>query len=408
MTGGPWPLHETLNWDDIELDVDWSSHNSNDVDAILSSLDTLTADGSAREALDRTSPTQHSSPHHLHTNFQVHQPRGDIFQNDDGSNGSNTNRSDAPSGSSAIVNLPQEKYINPSLAISQLSQLSMRLSSLRSSSYTLAQATESTSSNLANAQQMPLIDAASFVSVATWLAHGHGSTSLNAQPSIQVPVESKSPYPSPTPETKPRGGHGILHDVFSSSHHLLEILYHLQVNHVNEQFNTSAMTLASPALTAASSQSNSYFGQTNDTAPKGIQQHHHHTMQIIRHLVIACEALLLEIYMAVLITLQHDAYPGGLMSTKALGDVRLVLVVQLCAYLIERQHDAVNSCLAPKSSSGQPSVNKPFPYNLDLSNSHQSLPTGHVSDVADKEMLSDLKKQVRQRLTHLRQTLRCT
>jgi hypothetical protein len=131
-------------------------------------------------------------------------------------------------------------------------------------------------------------------------------------------------------------------------------------------------------------------------------------MRIIRHLVIACEALLLDIYVAILITLQHDAHPGDPTNTTALGDVRLVLVVQLCAYLIERQHQAVDVWLAPQSPKGPPSINGQSSPKPDISSSNQSGPSGPVLDTADREILSDLKNQVQLRLAHLRQTLRCS
>ena len=112
--------------------------------------------------------------------------------------------------------------------------------------------------------------------------------------------------------------------------------------------------------------------------------------------------------MAVLIALQHDAYHGVSMNTTALGNVRLVLAVQLCSYLMDRQQQAVDLCLAPQTPLGPLSVNGTYPRKSDLSSSQQPVLPGPVLDTADREVLGDLKDQVQQKLAHLRQTLRCT
>ena len=414
MSTGTWPWLETLSRDDMQLEGDWSNHDSSYVDAVLASLDAFKGDGSARESPDPPSPTQPPcppSPCHPYA-YAYGQPGGGIFEKPDGRSRSNMDRSNR-GGGGGTLNMSLDKNMNfPSLVIAQLSQLSMRLSLLRYSSYTLAKAAESSSYRLPNGRQIPLIDTVTFESVAAWLAHGHGSANVNAHPPVHAHTESQGPYPSPTSETKPRGGHGILHDVFSASHHLLEILRQLQVNNIIEPFSSSTTTSASTPSTAASGQSSALFGLTkgpgSSTPSSGSQQHCNNTMQIIRYLVIACEALLLEIYVAVLNALQHDAYPSASMNTTALGDVRLVLVVELCSYLIERQHQAVDSCLAPQSPLSPVSVSGPFSQKLDLSGSHQQVPPGPVLDTADREVLNDLKNQVQQRLVHLRQTLRCT
>ena len=414
VSTGTWPRLETLSWDDTQLEVDWSSHDSSHVDAVMASLDAFGDDGSAREGPDPPSPTQPPcppSPCHPHA-YAHGQTGGGIFEKHDSSTRSNMDKS-IGGGGDGTMNMSLDKYMNwPSLVIAQLSQLSARLSSLRYLSYTLAKAAESSLCRLPNGRQIPLIDAAAFESVAAWLAHDHGSANMDAHPSVHAPAESQGPYPSPAPETKPRGGHGILHDVFSASHRLLETLRHLQVKNIVEPFNSSTTTSASTPPAAPSGQSSVYLrlikGPWSSAPSSGSQQHCNNTMQIIRHLVMACEALLLEIYMAVLIALQHDAYHGASMNTTALGDVRLVLVVQLCSYLIERQHQAVDLCLAPLSPLSPLSVSGTFPQNLDLSGPQQPVPPGPVLNTADRDVLSDLKNQVQQRLAHLRQTLQCT
>ncbi len=406
VSTGTWPWLDTLSWDDTQLDIDWSSHDSSHVDPVLASPDAFGNNGSAREGLDPPSPTQPPcppSPSHPHT-YAHGQPGGGDFEKHDGSTKDNMGKS-IGGGDDDMMNMSLDKYMNwPSLVIAQLSQLSTRLSSLRYSSYTLANAAESSSCRLPNGRQIPLIDAAAFELVAAWLAHDHDSANMNVHPPLYALAESQGPYPSPAPETKPKGGHGILHDVFSASHRLLEILRHLQVKNMVESFNPSTATSAAP-----SGQSSVHLRLTEgpwSSAPSnGSQQHSNNTMQIIRHLVMACEALLLEIYMAVLIALQHDAFHGAFTDTTALGDVRLVLVVQLCSYLIERQQQAVDLCLAPQSPLSVSGMLSP---KLDLSGSQKPLPPGPVMDTANREVLRDLKNQVQQRVAHLRQTLRCT
>jgi hypothetical protein len=371
MSTGGWPQLETLSWDDMQLEVDWSSHDSSYTDVVLESLDMFGGDGSAREVLEILSPGQTQA-------YPQSQPTSGIFEQHEVSNTGNMDKCTVDSGSAG--NIPMEKFMNyPSVVITQLSQLSMSLSSLRYSSYALAKGAESF-------RQTPLIDGSAFEAVAAWLAPDHGS--MNPHSSVHAPTESL--VSCSTSETKPRG-HGILHEVFSASHHLLEILRNLQLNATVDLFSSPA---PNSICTASAAQSN------------GSQQQPNNTLQIIRHMVMACDALLLEIYVAVLIALQHDAYPGTSTNTTALGDVQMVLVVQLCSYLIERQQQAVDMCLAPQTPLSPPSISGPFPQKLDLSNSQQ-LPPTPVLDMADREALSGLKHQVQQRLAHLRQTLRC-
>ena len=414
VSTGTWPWLDTSGWDDMQPEIDWSSHDLSSVDAVLASPNAFGNNSSAREELDSPSPTHPlypPSPRHPHA-YPHDQSGGGSFEKHDHSTRSNMGTS-IGGGGDGTTNMSLEKNMNyPCLVIAQLSQLSTRLSSLRYSSYILANAAESSSCCLPSGRQKPLIDAAAFETVAAWLAHGHDSPNMNVHPSVHTPAQSQGPYPSPAPVTKSRGGHGILHDVFSASHRLLEILRHLQVRDITEPFNSSTAPSAFPPSAAPSGQSSVYLrlikGPWSSAPSSGSQQHSYNTMQIIRHLVVACEALLLEIYMAVLTALQHDVLHGTSMNTTALGDVRLVLVVQLCSYLIERQQQAVDLSLAPQSPLSPVSVSGTFPPKLDLSGSQKPIPPGPVMDAADREVLSDLKDQVQQRLAHLRQTLRCT
>ena len=340
-----WPWMGTTSWEETQTEISWDGLNFSraDVDDLLAITNGFEGEGSAREDPDPFSPTQSPStpnPPHLRA-YTYGQPGIGNYERQDGSARSNIERS---MGGSTMSMFPDK---NASVVIGQLSQLSVHLSSLRSSSYTLAQAADSSFGRGPNDGHFPLIDSAAFESVAAWLAHEESSANMNPRRSVHISADIPNPWPNSGSQIIPRSGPNILREVFSASHRLMEILRHLQAD------------------------------------------------DIIRHLVMACEALLLEIYAAILTALQHEAYPGDSMNATALGNVRLVLVVQLCAYLIERQHQAVGQCLAPAVAQK---------HNLP-----SSLPSGpfHLG-TADRESLKDLKVQVQQKLTRLRQMLRCT
>ena len=404
-----WPHTGTLSWDDTHLEVDGISHDPCHVDASSAFVDVFGDDGSTREGPDPPSRAQSPRPmSRCHPQAYAHgQPADGILEKQYGSSRSNIDKSIECRGDGSM-NLFLDKYMSwPNLVIAQLSQLSTRLSSLRYSSHTLVKVAESSSCRLPNDRQIPLIDAAAFDSVAAWLACGHDSVNMNAHPSVYAPAESEVPCSNPALETKATVGRGILHDVFSASHSLLETLRDLHAKKSVESLNSSTAISASTPSAASSGQTSMYSRLTKGPW-SGSQQQCNNTRQIIRHLVMACGALLLEIYMAVLIALQHDAYHGFSTKTTALGDVRLVLVVQLCSYLIDRQQQAVDQCLAPQTPLSALSVNGTVPQKLDFSNSQQPALPGPVLDTADREVLSDLRDLVQQKLAQLRQTLRYT
>jgi hypothetical protein len=222
---------------------------------------------------------------------------------------------------------------NPSVVISQLSQLSGQLSTLRASSHSLAHGADSTVGQGPHDGHALLLDSAAFESVVAWLTHVE---SPNLGRLIHSPIDVSTPWPDAGTQFY------ILRDVFAASQRLMEILRHVQAD------------------------------------------------DIMRHLIMACEALLLEIYVAILAALEHEACPVDLVNSTALGNVRLVLIVQLCAYVIERQHQVVGQCLAQ---------------NQNVSNMSSS---GYFAQhVTDRESLKSLKMQVQQRLTRLRKMLRC-
>ena len=406
MPTGTWPWEDTSGLDDTQIEIDWSSHDLSYVDAVLASPNAF---GNGLDPPSSNHPPYPPNPCQSHA-CPHGQLRGGNFEKHDGSNRSNTGKSIVGTGA-GTRDMSLDKYMSwPSLVIAQLSQLSTSLSSVRYSSYTLANAAESSSSRLPSGGQVPLIDAAAFETVAAWLALGHDPANTNVHQPVHASTQSHVPYPSPTPEPRSKAGHGILHDVFSASHRLLEILRHVQVKSIAEPSSIASSAFTSSAATLGQSNVRLRLttGPWSSASSGGSKQHSHNTMQIIRHLVMACEALLLEIYMAVLTALQHDAFHGDSMNTTALGDIRLVLVVQLCSYLIERQQQAVDLCLASQSPLSPLSVSEIFPPKLDHSGPQKPVPPGPVVNEADREALSDLKNQVQQRLAHLRQTLQCS
>ncbi|KAL8944158.1 MAG: hypothetical protein Q9211_000691, partial [Gyalolechia sp. 1 TL-2023] len=122
---------------------------------------------------------------------------------------------------------------------------------------------------------------------------------------------------------------------------------------------------------------------------------------VIRHLVHACYTLLLDIYIALLTALQYDAErwssscrpAAAVSSTAALADIALVLTVQLCSYLIKRQHQAMDLFLSSQQQQ----------QNEGPGSSRQPSPPPASTTCA---VMSDLEMEVQHRLERLRQTLR--
>ncbi|KAE9373521.1 hypothetical protein N431DRAFT_482539 [Stipitochalara longipes BDJ] len=120
---------------------------------------------------------------------------------------------------------------------------------------------------------------------------------------------------------------------------------------------------------------------------------------IIQHLVLACHTLLLNTYNTLLVALQHDANlqrdasSTSDVDTAALADMRLVMIVQLNSYFIDRLHQAVDAYLSfqrcREMGGGAPA--------------QQDMPASITTKLG---ALSELETEVQQRLQRLRQTLR--
>ncbi|KAL6716652.1 hypothetical protein ACLMJK_006220 [Lecanora helva] len=298
------------------------------------------------------------------------------------------------------------------VGIARLSQLSTRLCSLHRSSCTLARSAGLAGHSVSNSRdnKSPLIDDTAFKSVTAWLMHVSG----NMNPLIDADSRDRQDDLKRTGDT--------LHNAFSASHSLLETLHSLHAAAVDGSSSsaglpTAASTTSREAQTDFWPSPNSQSARTlsiteeNSTYPKNSNESsgithrsNQHTNTVVHHLVIACHTILLNIYVSVLVALQHDAdrwNPCRSTSTidaelntdtVALADIRPALTVQLCSYLIERQNQAVDVYL---SSSRSPPVSQQHP-------SHEVF----RSNTADQEAMSELKVEIQQRLERLRQTLR--
>lgn len=212
-------------------------------------------------------------------------------------------------------------------------------------------------------------------SVASWFVH------LFARMPLHIPVDYG---------TKNTGE--VLQSVFSASHYMLEILRRL--SNENPSFETvhDAGGSLAPGSMHAGQSSNDPTGALNILTPAGNYSHN----TIICHLVIACHTLLLNVYVSVLIALQHDvdlrnSYLSAKCSGFLEGETQLVMVVQLCAYLLERQRQAVDIYFTPSP---------PSPGAAQMMTPPTTPPT------ANREVVSHLEADIRQRLTRIRQTLR--
>ncbi|KAL8853073.1 MAG: hypothetical protein Q9221_002103 [Calogaya cf. arnoldii] len=291
----------------------------------------------------------------------------------------------------------------PDTGIARLSQLSTRLYPLHQSSCNLADAAGS-SDQSGDRSQNQLIDDAAFKSVAGWLVQ------------VSANQDSSSGNDAREAAGEKTAAGDTLHDAFSASHHLLETLRCLQANSVHANSSSTLGDLkpsssstgearldawgnfTPPLSRSSSNDEDSSYCEKRKGSSSYARPSCQYSNTLVRHLVQACHTLLLNIYVAVLIALQHDADrwsssdSDAPVEPAALADMRLVLAVQLCSYLIERQHQAVDSYLSPPSA----------PPN-EGSGSQQ--PSSPGSTTAHREVMTDLRMEIQQRLGRLRQSL---
>ena len=141
LPAGAWPSLEGLGWESMSLGMEWANHDSSHVDAILASLEVFGGDKCAREGNERGSSPRHhprsASPFSHAYPFSYNNPESGLFEKHDSSISSHQYRGLWLGSGDDETNTSLSN-----LLIAQLSQLSMRLSSLRNSSATLARAAE--------------------------------------------------------------------------------------------------------------------------------------------------------------------------------------------------------------------------------------------------------------------------
>jgi hypothetical protein len=279
----------------------------------------------------------------------------------------------------------------PETAVACLSRLSHRLYSLYSAVLEMVNSSgELNQADTTTLQTGPFADDSAFQKVTGWIVRASSST-------MDPPIQA-SDQQSPT-QTAEQDGCTLLNDVFSASRDLLNTLHSL---------NTETSKLSPypvphddplPLATAGpmTPQSVSTTSNTADLHPKDLPSSGHWSNSIVRHMVMACHMLLLNTYLAVTMALQHatdkQKLSQGASNAEALplGEVRTVMIVQLCGYLIQRQSQAVQAYLASPGSTQL----------SDESMLHNTNPLSSSDQAATKQ----LEQDVEQRLARLRQSL---
>ncbi|ORY18400.1 hypothetical protein BCR34DRAFT_554153 [Clohesyomyces aquaticus] len=221
---------------------------------------------------------------------------------------------------------PASDTRGPSSALAQLTQLSLRLHSLHSSSQALAENVSSPSTPFPTGdanfktRQVPAVDKVVFQTLITRLLQDTGDES----PRSGSGSGSGSPQPSSLG--------GILQEALCATRQLLDTIAISR----QQQRNTTSNSPLTPVPTPTSSES----------SKTGSQQ----SSPVIRLLITSCHGMLVSIYTAIFTVLQRDvdwlspARCGELgLENGPLSDMRLVVIVQLCAYLVYRQQQAVDS-----------------------------------------------------------------
>lgn len=178
----------------------------------------------------------------------------------------------------------------------------------------------------------------------------------------------------------------VFQSVFSASYQMLEILQRLKTEASSRHDSSASDVMAGfidiPEAIRVASQAISEPSLASHFPPGP-----HFSETVISHLVIACHTLLLNAYVAVLVALQHDV---DLHHGHLAGETQLVLIVQLCAYLLDRQNMATSEHFPAQSQPGSatPTLSAP------------------ALTIPDREAICKLEEDIRQRLTQIRAALR--
>lgn len=234
-------------------------------------------------------------------------------------------------------------------ATAALTQLSMRLHPLHSSSHALASGASSpmrpsTSQSFgAPERNVQIIDKIVFRSIMTQLVVGWSDKSYQIQDG--------------GPTANLTSARDILQNAISASREFLDILACLQhfASGAKTPPNAGGGVYLTPVPTPTRGSDKASAGASG-RATKGQARD-----PFVRHLVTACHGMLLSIYTAIFGVLQRDVEGMSDSSGKcgelledmdALKDMHLVMVMQLCSYLIGRQQQAVESYMAMSQEPG--------------------------------------------------------
>lgn len=392
MSTDTWPWLDSLDWDNAEVDWNnsksaqatfnrggnWYSSLNPERKGCLALFPGLLESSSSGCMPGSCNPTAHnngpSTPAH-----NLPPSNGEI------------NERDCPERPRSLNNSTECGDSNESddsdVTITQLTQLNMHLSRLRrlasdlnASSETLSQPTRQN-----QAQLTPLIDDATFESVAAWVAHGsaktHGQNSRSA----------------PAPELRTTGS--VLFHLFSASNHVLEIIRHLQSR---DGLNTltSSMTARYTHSTVGSTGTPNVTSRARTNSSASSYSRAPYFNNVIRHLLIACHTALMNIYISVLAALEYDANLSGYFGAAAVGNIRLVSIVMLCSYLTERHNQAICSYISHRST--PPLTSCQYPAGSSTHQATQGFPDDIIGDD-----LRELRTEIQQRLARVQQILGC-
>ncbi|KAJ2970690.1 hypothetical protein NUW58_g9620 [Xylaria curta] len=214
---------------------------------------------------------------------------------------------------------------DPDLVISELSELSARLSALRRSCYNIMAALEGPTSAYPNGLQHPLLHEVNFKVASSWLAYGPDSLdSLPKTPSFNAESTGS--------ESKEVGL--LLYEIYTASHLLLEVLRSLQAN------LSFISPVESSSTSSATSRESSYFQINAAQVPPSLtlltalsapsqqslvtfdRNSPNEGNNVIHHLVMACHTMLLTIYIALLLILERETGVSIRNNTLVLDDIR--------------------------------------------------------------------------------------
>lgn len=206
-------------------------------------------------------------------------------------------------------------------AISELAQLSVRLSSLHRSSHSRLGGISGAPKLEIRASYAPLVDENSFQSVAAWVVQSSNKSSISTPLGWERRPQAPHLQPSPLHEVEATGS--LLNGIFSTSHCFQEIIRYLQTTRATTQSEFSSSSSSSDTTPATSiSGERSYFTSKSTSPSQPCTPSEISTWKssnLIHDLVISCHITLLSIYSDILEILEFDACYENEHSTHVTG-----------------------------------------------------------------------------------------